>query len=44
VIEAISAVADEEYIILLGRTDRAMPDLADAAREALEGTDHSRAA
>jgi hypothetical protein len=44
VIEAISAVADEEYIILLSGTDRAMPDLADAAREALEGTDHPRAA
>ena len=44
VIEAITAVADEECVILLGRITRTAPDLADAAREALNAIDHPRAA
>ena len=44
VIEAITAVADEECVILLGRIARTVLDLADAAREALEAIDHPRAA
>jgi HEAT repeat protein len=44
VIEAITAIADEECVILLGRIARTLPDLADAAREALEAIDHPRAA
>lgn len=43
VIEAISEIADEDSIILLGRIARSEPALADAAREALEIIDHPRA-
>lgn len=44
VIDAITPIADEECVILLGRIARTVPDLADAAREALEAIDHPRAA
>lgn len=44
VIDAISQVADEDCIILLGRLLRTEPTLADAALEALEASDHPRAA
>jgi hypothetical protein len=44
VIDAIIAVADEECVILLGRIARTVPDLADAACDALEAIDHPRAA
>jgi hypothetical protein len=44
VIDAITPIADEECVILLGRTARTVPDLADAAREALDAIDHPRAA
>lgn len=40
VIEAIPPIADEECIVLLGRIARASPDLADAARDALEAIRH----
>jgi HEAT repeat protein len=43
VIDAVSSLADEECIIQLGRIARTEPALADAALEALEGTDHPRA-
>jgi len=36
VIDAISAIADEECLVILGRIARTTPDLADAALEALE--------
>jgi sirohydrochlorin ferrochelatase len=44
VIEAITAVADKECVILLGRIARILPDLANAARKALEAIEHPRAA
>ncbi len=44
VIEAVTRVADEACMVELGRIVRAMPDLADAARGALEAIDHPRAA
>ena len=44
VIDAIIAVADEECVILLGRIARTVPDLADAACDALEAINHPRAA
>lgn len=44
VIEAIAAVADEACIILLGRIARSVPELTEAARDALEGIEHPRAA
>ena len=43
IIDAVSAIADEDCIILLGRLLRAEADVADAAREALEASDHPRA-
>ena len=43
VIDAISSVADEECIILLGRIARSMPALSDAALRTLESIDHHRA-
>jgi hypothetical protein len=43
VIDAVSSVADEECMIQLGRIARTEPTLADAALDALEGTDHPRA-
>jgi hypothetical protein len=36
VIDAISAIADEECLIILGRIARARPDLGDVALEALD--------
>lgn len=43
VIDAVSAVADEECMIQLGRIARTEPTLAGAVLDALEGTDHPRA-
>jgi hypothetical protein len=43
VVEAVSAIADEECMVLLGRLARTAPDLADAALDALESMDHPRA-
>jgi hypothetical protein len=42
-IDAVSSIADEECMIQLGRIARTEPTLADAALDALEGTDHPRA-
>jgi HEAT repeat protein len=36
VIDAISAIADEECLVILGRLARTRPDLVDAALEALD--------
>ncbi|HTE81778.1 MAG TPA: HEAT repeat domain-containing protein [Reyranella sp.] len=43
VVESVSAIADEECMVLLGRLARTTPDLADAAIDALESIDHPRA-
>jgi hypothetical protein len=43
-IDAASAVADEECLVLLGRIARTRPELADAALAALESIDDPRAA
>ena len=43
VIDAVSRVADEECIVLLGRIARSKPALSDAALDALESIDHHRA-
>ena len=43
VIDAITAVADEECLVILGRIARTRPDLADAALAALDGIGSSRA-
>jgi hypothetical protein len=43
-IDAISTIADEECMVLLGRLARSMPALADAALDALDSIDHARAA
>jgi hypothetical protein len=43
VIDAVSPVADEECIVLLGRIARSKPALSDAAIDALESIDHHRA-
>jgi HEAT repeat protein len=42
-IDAIAPVADEECIVLLGRIARTMPDLSQAALDALDSIDHPRA-
>jgi HEAT repeat protein len=42
-IDALSAIADEECVILLGRVGRTRPDLSQAARDALDCIDHPRA-
>jgi HEAT repeat protein len=42
-IDAIALVADEECIVLLGRIARTMPDLSQAAFDALDAMDHRRA-
>jgi hypothetical protein len=42
-IDAVSPIADEECVILLGRIARTMPDLSQAALDALEWIDHPRA-
>jgi hypothetical protein len=39
-IDAVSSVADEECIVLLGRIARSMPALSDAALDTLESIDH----
>ncbi len=44
VIDAIALVADEDCIILLGRLLRMEPALADVALDALDASDHPRAA
>ncbi|MDA1097716.1 MAG: HEAT repeat domain-containing protein [Proteobacteria bacterium] len=44
IIEAISRVADEDCIILLGRILQTDPGFSDAARDALEAASHPRAA
>jgi hypothetical protein len=43
VIDAVSSVADEECIVLLGRIARSKPALSDAALNTLESIDHHRA-
>jgi HEAT repeat protein len=43
VIDAVSSVADEECIVLLGRIARSTPALSDAALDTLESIDHHRA-
>lgn len=43
VIEAVSAIADEECMVLLGKVARATPHLAAAALEALESIEHPHA-
>ncbi len=43
VIDAISSIADEECMVLLGRIARSAPALSAAALNALEGIDHPRA-
>jgi len=43
VIDAITSIADEECVVLLGRIARAMPDLAEAALDSLDNIDHPRA-
>jgi HEAT repeats len=43
VVESVSAIADEECMVLLGRLARTTPALADAALYALESIDHPRA-
>jgi HEAT repeat protein len=42
-IDAVVPVADEECVILLGRIARTMPDLSQAALDALDSIDHPRA-
>ena len=44
VIDAVSSVADEDCVVLLGRIARSIPSLADAALDALDNADHPRAA
>src|SRR5215469_6411076 len=44
VIDSISAVADEECLVILGRIARTRPDLADAALAALDNNGSPRAA
>ena len=43
VIDAVSPVADEECMVLLGRIARSKPALSDATLNALENIDHERA-
>jgi|TARA_B100000315_G_scaffold20526_1_gene18138 hypothetical protein len=44
IVEAISGVADEDCIILLGRIFQREPNLSGAVRDALDAIDHPRAA
>jgi hypothetical protein len=44
VIDAVTPIADEDCAVLLARIARTMPDLAEAALDALEIVDHPRAA
>jgi hypothetical protein len=43
-IEAVTAIADEDCVVLLARLARTRPDLAEPALDALEVIDHPRAA
>jgi hypothetical protein len=43
VIDAVSPIADEECMVLLGRIARSAPPLSDVALDTLEGIDHPRA-
>ena len=43
IIDAVVPIADEECAILLGRIARAMPDLSEAALDALDAIDDPRA-
>ena len=43
IIDALAPIADEECVILLGRIARTMPDLSQAALDALDSIDHPRA-
>lgn len=43
VIDAVTGVADEEFVILLARIARTVPPLAAAALDALDAVDHPRA-
>ena len=43
VIEAVSPIADEECLVLIGRIARTMPALASAALDALDGIEEPRA-
>jgi HEAT repeat protein len=43
VVKSVSAIADEECMVLLGRVARTRPELTDAALEALESIDHPQA-
>jgi hypothetical protein len=43
VVESVSAIADEECMVLLGRLARTTPALSEAALDALESIDHPRA-
>ena len=40
VVEAVPQVADEDCVVLLGRIARTLPDLAAAARDAIEASEH----
>ena len=42
-IEAVSSIADEECVVLLGRIARSSSVLADAALASLENADHAQA-
>ena len=44
VIDAVTAVADEQIVVLLGRIARTRPDLAPLATAALDDIDDPRAA
>jgi len=44
VLDAIAAVADEDCVVLMGRVMRENPELAEAARQALEDVEHPLAA
>ena len=44
IVEAIAGIVDEEVLVLLGRMAETRPELAGPVREALEGSDHPRAA
>lgn len=43
IIDAVATIADEDCVVLLGRTARTRPALAGAVLEALEAIDHPRA-
>jgi len=43
-LDAIAAVADEDSVVLMGRVMRENPELAEAARQALEDVEHPLAA